>query len=170
VKKDSPGWRRRAAAAAAVVLFYVLIWRPLRTVVASHVAQALFATAGAGPVLAGTHPAVLHVGPEALQWAAPAGLPFVIGAVVIAAAWPRWRPVAGFLAVHVGLGIVSAVAVAAAAHGAAWGPALDGFVTSYLIPGLTLAAMALAVVLPGHSREPQAGPQAAEDSQPAVRQ
>jgi len=149
VSARRPGWRPRLVGVTAVVLGYILVWRPLRVLLAGSLAPPVFTALGAEPVVAGPHAAVLLVGSEGLQWAAPAGIMFVLGAVVLVAMRPRWRPVLAFWAAHVALGGMAALAVTVAAHGLAWGVWLHGFVEAYLVPGLTLATIALALVLRG---------------------
>lgn len=142
-----PGWRLRLGAAAALMVAYLLVWRPLRVAIASLIAPSVFEGAGAAPVAAGPHAAVVLVGPDALQWAAPAGALFLLGALVLVVARPRWQPLLAFWGAHCALGVLAAGAVIAAAKGSPWGFWANDLVQTYLVPGLTLATMALALVL-----------------------
>jgi MFS superfamily sulfate permease-like transporter len=139
-------WQIRVLGIVVLLAVYLVLWNPVRGILAQDVAAPAIERAASVEMEPGRHPAVTQVADdERRRWSAPAGLSFLIGAFLLIAAAPRPGYLAAFFAAHVTLGVLSAVTLVTWIRGGPGGEMLYHLVDTYLVDGITLATMALAV-------------------------
>ena len=172
------------ALALALLAAYVAVIRPVREVVAQHVAYPVFAavdterSAGFEVVQPGRRPEAVFVypagevpppdahpaeGPEPAIWTAPAGVIFLLPAMFLLAAFPArpyWLYLLGY---HVALGVGTVLLFALGIGWAAWAFDAHQFARTYVSEGVSLT-IPLLLFLAGKAdeiRAEDAAPEAA---------
>ncbi len=146
-----PGWAARPTAVLAFLAVYLLVWQPARTWLIRSVALPVAASMAASDrylLDADRHARSLYVFPvddpggEAIGvFHAPAGRTFLVAALVLLAMYPRRSYWLWLWGVHLGLGVLSYLALLAGLGGMEAGFALLAFFDRYVTMAVSLFAV-----------------------------